>query len=106
MKARLIWQAIARHYTKHYGRYRIAIEAAQLLVVVYLSMFLWGVVAELTGQEASSLVWPGLLTTLFCVYVLGRFHNVRRSRRIKKLYDRVKAEEGPLTAKGTESNQP
>jgi hypothetical protein len=56
-------------------------------------MFVWGVIAEISGMPPESLVWPGLITTLFCVYVIGRFHNVRKSRRIKKLYDRVKADE-------------
>ena len=88
------WVACVTHYRRHRSRYRYVLDALELLVAVYASMLLWGVIAELSGKSPEVLVWPGLITTVFAVYVVGRSHNKRRSRRIRKLYQRVKMEQG------------
>lgn len=92
------WLGCVNHYRRYRSRYRYALDALELLVVVYGSMLLWGIIAEVSGKEPEVLVWPGLITTVFAVYVIGRSHNRRRSLRIRKLYQRVKMEQGESTS--------
>lgn len=92
MKA--LWTRFSAHYARTRSRYRHVVDALELLAVVYGSMVAWGIVAELAGASPETFVWPGLVSTLFCVYVIGRLHNQQRHRRIRKLYERVQAEQG------------